>query len=678
MNSLIWPKFTLFRGAIALAIGAVLVPLQSNAQNASDRTTLSRAAELVDDHLARAQRQEDLALRQRMSIEGYIAELSLPLDKEMHHAAKRLRDIDAGSWAIDITPDFLLDARWETIALAERHHDPSRVRQLLRALLDSDGAVDALRGYEFERLVDANKREAIAAFVVADESSIQDRLKTLCNKGKLDLAAYAAMQVTDPTWAEFAAGIMSEAGMVGEAEARASRGLTTIGSWKPDGLRILAKIAATESRRGHTDAVERLVRMVLNAANAQSIADEEGNFGRGPCEAGLWNEWPRWHARSMRWLSLPQPPFDGVDSSRKSLAAAFGEALAGAGPGPDSLKLVDRLIALVDREISAGRVGPPPNGKIEPEAFLLWVDRRNRLRKLEEARRSLMVARVAAGGDVDDEAVQALSVEAVSRFLMMYPHTGLALRILSFSKTERDRLHRNADLDATLQYVALMHEGRAKEARVVADAYPKAGEAADWRLLDIVAGLQNAGLQAKAVAMLDAYLELKPAYDTAVLHLLLVQGRTERAKAILRGFISSENDDHVFIGVMLLRELGDRLDVATLKSSLRGAPAEKVKNWLAAIDALAWSAANEDIDSLLRSPPIEVASLSEGEAEPIRCAAWGLQAIALARAGRLETAVELVRQRNLQQRTYGCKGHRGAFFDIRYLVQEWVERGHAN
>jgi len=100
MSTLIWPNSTFVKGAIALAIGAMFVSLQSNAQNAIDRTSLSRAAELVEAHLVRAQRQEDLALRQRMFIEGYVAELSLPLEKEMHHTAKRLKDIDAGSWAV--------------------------------------------------------------------------------------------------------------------------------------------------------------------------------------------------------------------------------------------------------------------------------------------------------------------------------------------------------------------------------------------------------------------------------------------------------------------------------------------------------------------------------------------------------------------------------------------------
>jgi hypothetical protein len=653
MNSLIWPKFTLFRGAIALAIGAVLVPLQSNAQNASDRTTLSRAV------LARAQRQEDLALRQRMFIEGYIAELSLPLDKEMHHAAKRLRDIDAGSWAIDITPNFLLDARWETIALAERHHDPSRVRQLLRALLDGDGAVDALRSYEFERLVDANKREAIAAFVVADDSSIQNRLETLCNKGKLDLAAYAAMQVTDPKWAEFTAGIMSDVGMTAEVEARALQNLTSASRPNAPGFEMLAKLAVAESLRGRGESVRRLVGMVLDGLDARSIVYSEGWFGPGPCEPKLWNGWPDWRARSIGWQSISQPIIDAFPSDRTTLVAALGDALAGTGINSASVEMIDRLLALVDREISANQVGP---------------------QKLIESRKSLARARVAAGGEVDDPAATALGVKEVSHFLMAYPYTGLSLRILSFSEIERERLRRtNPKLDATLRYAALIRQGRGEEARALAITHPYASQQFDnWRLLGIVAGLQNAGLQSQAVSMLDAYLDLKPAYETAVLHLLLAQGRTERAKAILRGFISSENDDHVFIGVMLLRELGERLDVATLKSSLRGAPAEKVKNWLAAIDALAWFAASEDIDSLLRDPPNEVAALSEGEAEPIRCTAWGLQAIALARAGRLETAVDLVSQRNLRQRTYGCKGDRGAFFDIRYLVQEWVERGHAN
>ena len=74
------------------------------------------------------------------------------------------------------------------------------------------------------------------------------------------------------------------------------------------------------------------------------------------------------------------------------------KALAGTGMNSASLKLIDGLVTLVDREIAANPTSPPPKGADE-KTILACADRQYRHKGLTETRKSLLVARVAAGGD---------------------------------------------------------------------------------------------------------------------------------------------------------------------------------------------------------------------------------------------------------------------------------------
>jgi hypothetical protein len=681
MQTSTWRKFNRIGALLALALAMLCLTQRGKAQTTNDQTPPWRAAELVEAYLGKASQVNDLALRQTMFIEGYAAELVLPVDKDSRTTAGNLEDIDRGLRAIGILTGFssdLGDAREDAVRLIKKYKRPTEVKQLLRALRNADYADGEIADYEFDQLVKANRREAVAALLIADEDKRQKRFEALCREGKYDLAGYAALKVTDPTWADFTASIMSQLGMTAEAERRAPQNMAIRDPYYPPAaLGAPTRLALSESRQGRRQDVQRHVRMILDAAAVEMVGYSNGDAARGPCESKLWNEWPSWEARSVKWSSTPQGRVESFPPESTPLAANLGEALAGTGIDDESVKLIDRLMAVVAAQIPANEPGPPPKGA-DQKTIDAWSGRAYRYKRLTEARKSLALARVAAGGELDDAAANGLSTEGMARFLRDYPHADLAPRILSLSEPEQGRIRNvQPSFEAGLRYLALIHEGRSEQASELAGSHPEVREQVDWRLLPIIAGLQNAGLQTRAVQMLDAYLELGIKPDDGVVYLLLAQGRTERAKAILREFVSGERADDVFLGVMLLRELGERLEWETVRASLRGAPGEKIDNWLAAIDALAWSGAADDIEKLARTPPAEFAALTPADAADARCTVSGLQAVALARSGKLEAALELVAGRSLEERNYGCKPHRYPVFDLRSLVNEYVGRGHA-
>ena len=511
-------------------MGVACPPMHATAQGTHDRTSLARAVELVAEHLSRARREQDLALRQQMFTEAYAAQMSLPTEDDLSRVARRFREIDRGLNAVDITPSFQSNVERDTIELNKKRYDRNRVRHLLRALLDSY-ADDELRRYEFERLVNDNKRDEVAALVAAGENP-QRQLEDLCSDGKLGLAGYAAERLTAAKWADLTVGVMAELDMVAEAERRALQYVPAADRWSPNGLAMLTKLAVTASRRGRSDSVLRLARIVLDAPGANSIAYVTGDSGWGRCEAKLWSDWPNSRARSIQWLSIPKPAFDGFPNSGGTLAANLGAALAGTGINSASLKLIDGLIAQVDREMVANPPTPPPKGADEKTLYAR-VDRQDRHKRLVETWKSLMVARIAAGGEVDDAAANALDVKVANRFMFEFPHAQLASRILSFSAAEQRRVDQaSPGLAAALRYEALILQGRGQEAQVLARAQPKVRELIhDEMLQDIAASLQSAGLEAKAKATIDAYLDVHSRPDNFVVYLLLAQGRTDRAKA---------------------------------------------------------------------------------------------------------------------------------------------------
>ena len=271
-------------------------------------------------------------------------------------------------------------------------------------------------------------------------------------------------------------------------------------------------------------------------------------------------------------------------------------------------------------------------------------------------------------------------------FLAIYPRSPLARRLAGLTEADRETLDRiNPRLRAQLQLIGLVLEGNAVDARALMEAEPAAVDLDAGPVLHVIEAQQNAGLTERAAAALDAYLYAFPGKDLPALRLLLLQGRNDRAKVVLREFVAGSAGafgvSDIFVGVMLLRELGDRTDVETLVGLRTGADVPEASRRLVEVaDALAWDGAADEIEAASRQLPRELAQLPAKDAACLRDTLQGLQAVALARRGDLEAGLRLVEGRSLDQRQF-CwvgKGYDSKpIFDIRFLVQEWVRRGHA-
>ena len=698
MGPWIWARWGIVVAALAMALG---MSSDGDAQSNGSRTTLQRATELVDTYIARAGREKDPDMRQRMLIEGYTALLSLPIERDLRDTAKRLLEISDGLGHFGKDRGLLDEWQWEAVRLFERYFEPERVYRLLHILIDDAHYFErARRDYEFQRLVDADAREALIDFLSRDEDGKSvGRIKDLCRENRYDLAGFAALKWTDPTWADSRADILGQLGLTRPAETVARESLAADGRKKRAGIEMLTRLAATESRRGDTASVQRLARAVLDDPDTRFVAKSLGlNVSRGPCDSKLWNEWPEWRRRSVGVASSSGLRGEPGPVREISVGAHLGEAIAGAGNAPGSLELIDRLIALQDRDNAENAVDPVnlallsrlPEGMTDDERMNLVIQYYDQRHVYRESKESLLLSRFVAGGALDDSLAKVATADAVKQSLWDYPHSPIAQRILSLSDRDRERIRRvSANLEPMLRFNALVWEGRGREARSLSAEHPglRLEFHSDRPLLRLVGVLLNAEMNHQAAAMLDAYLEVEPGPDTIAVHFLLMQGRIDRTKAMLRDFLSQGSE--VFVSIMLLRELEPTLDVSKLEITPRfGEAWEKIENWLSVMDALAWTGSSDEIDLWRRNPPMEFASLDEGQRACVQDTATGLEAVALARRGDLEAGLRLVVDRDLKQRGYCLAGREvgGAwrfdyadrpFFDLRYLVQEWVRRGHA-
>jgi len=302
-------------------------------------------------------------------------------------------------------------------------------------------------------------------------------------------------------------------------------------------------------------------------------------------------------------------------------------------------------------------------------------------------RQGLRLARVAAGGEIDDAAARALSLPWIMTFFSAFPNSSLPQRLATMSEVERRRI---AEVDprvlGPVQWVSMVLAGMGSEARALANAEPGVRSLDSWRLLYPIEMMENAGLRSRAVAALDAYISVSPARDLSVQRLLMVQGQADKAKAMAREFMVSESSLYMapeaFIGAMLLRELGDRTDVSSMVAMRDGLDAvNTARRVVAIIDALAWQPSNDEIRSAVGRTWPEFAQLSDEDAACLRATLTGVEAVGLARAGDLEGAVGLVSGRTLEQRRFCGVGQGTSIFnpvfDLRFLMQEWVGRGHA-
>lgn len=684
--------------AVALAAW-IATPREAWAQDSGERTTLGRAIELIDAHLASAQREADPELRRRVQIEGDLALLALPARHRQYEAADRLRVIDEGLPRDGQGDrDMILQGLRVAGELAEEAADLERIVQIDRQYHGSV-STDRIENFHFGQLIEANDPDAMAWFVRSQEAGTLgalrrvDRIKSMCRRGYRELARHAAIGLGDPALDESIGPLLADLGAAAEAECRADRSMTATARLPAAGPGILAALAVAASRRSDPGEVARIVRKLNDALDSPLFAPA----GRpvptdyGDCSWSLaFNYARQWWARSVDWQSaykLTREP-SGAPDERPVILGLAG-AVAGAGSDAGSVELIDRLIDVYEKDrqdagldlasmmVLANEPADPATAQSRAVA-VYWL----------ATKQSLLLARFAAGGEIDEAAAQAISLDWVMQFLGSFPRSDLPRRLLSLLEAELQRIAEvHPRLLPQLQFMALVLEGKPAAARVLLDANPRASNLEDWRLLYLIRAQENAGLRERAVAAFDAYLEIFFERDLSALRLLLVQGQVDKARIMLREFVASDAGafgiSDVFLGTMLLRELGDRTDIATLVAMRPDIGAmEMGRRLVAVVDAFAWDAASDEIGAAIRQLPAKLtAELPEREAGCLRDTLIGLQAVALARHGDLEGGIRLVSGRSLERRRF-CSvrdgyGGNEPIFDVRFLVQEWVRRGHA-
>ena len=665
-----------------------------------ERTTLGRAIELIDSHLDKAQREPNADLKRRMQVEAYLALLFLPSNHRPYEAADRLRAIDealaekAASGDREVIEVGLASAR----GLAEGRDDLQRIFLLDRQYSGLSSGEGVNKQY-FLQLMRANDADAMTWFFqsmqpgVGEAAGLVNRsvgVDWLCQHGHRALAKQVATRLTAPEL-DAAMGLrLADLGAATEAEQRAAGSMTQTTRRAPAGPEILARLAVVASRRGDSAEVERLVRKVIEAVEPRQLSPERRvSVDYGDCDWTLDRGFARrWQARSVYWQSafkLTAQP--AAAAPGQPYLVALAEAVAGASAGPRSVELIEQLIVIFDKSARENGVDLT-NAAILAADAQTDVARRNNAPTLAwyGARQSLILARMAADGPIDDAAANALGLDWAVSFLATYPRSALARRFADLVGPERQTLDRiNPKLRSQLQLIALVIEGNAVDARALMESEPAAIELDGGLIVHIIEAQQNAGLTARAAAALDAYLHVFPGKDLPALRLLLLQGQVDKAKAMLRDFVAGSAGafgvSDIFVGVMLLREEGDRTDVPTLVGLRQNTDAQEASRRLVEVaDALAWDGAAAEIEAAARQLPRELAQLPAKDAACLRDTLQGLQAVALARRGELEAGLRLVEGRSLDQRQF-CwvgKGYDSKpIFDLRFLVQEWVRRGHA-
>ncbi len=685
---------------MAFALAMTCAASVGHAQTPVPRTTLGRAVELVDAHIEKAQRESNADLKRRLQIEGYLASLSLPSAQRPYAAADRLRSIEEALVDKPLSGDREVIEAGMTVAkaLAEERDDLQRLFLIDRQYSGLSSGEGVNQQY-FWQLMRADDADAMTWFFqsmqpgVSEAAGVVNRsagIGWLCQRDHRSLARQVAIRLTDPELDSSLGLRLADLGATAEAEQRAGRSMTQTTRRAPAGPEILTRLAVVASRRGDSGDVERLVRKVIEAVEPRQFSPERRvSTDYGDCDWTLDRGFARrWQARSVYWQSafkLTAEPA-GTTLGRPYLVA-LAEAVAGASTGARSVELIDQLIAVFEKSVRENGIDLT-NAAILAAETQTDLARRNNGPALAWywARQSLILARVAAGGEIDETAAKALSLDWAMGFLAAYPRSGLARRLADLAEPERQALERmSPKLLAQLQLVALVMEGRGADAHALIDQDPSAIDFDGVRIVSLIEAQENAGLKPQAAAALSAYLDVFPGKDLAALRLLLLQGQVDKAKAMLRAFVAGGAGafgvSDIFVGVMLLRELGDETDVATLVGLRQGTDVQEASRRLIEVaDALAWDGKASEIEAASRQLPRELAQLPAKDAACLRDTLQGLQAVALARRGDLEAGIRLVADRNLEQRQF-CWVGRGydskPIFDVRFLVQEWVRRGNA-
>lgn len=673
------------------------------AESPSGRTTLGRAIELVDAHLDRAQRETDADLKRRMQIEAYVALLSLPSTHRQYEAADRLRVIHEPLKPLSGDNSVLGTGIGEATALAGERGDLQRVYLIDRQYYGSSSGKGVDRHY-FWQVMRANDPEAMAWLFQSMEPSVDEiagvvnrtlGINWLCQRGYKSLARQVAVRLTQPQLDSSMGLALADLGAAAEAEQRADRVMMQTTQRAPAGSEILARLAILASRHGDGAEVERLVNKFVSVVEpSQILPDRRVSTDYGDCGWTLdRGYWFRWGARSIYWSTASKVNDESRPYSPPwpSQLVGLAQSIAGTSTGARSIDLIDRLIAVFDESARE-------NGIDMMNAAILAAAPQTELAMLNGpmiswyvARQSLVLARVMAGGAIDDQAARLLSLDRIMEFLISYPHSDLVRRLADLPDPERKILGQAAPrLPATLRFIALILEGRGADAQALRASDPSAIWLDNWRLTYLIDILENAGLRARAVAALDAYLAVFPEKNFPVVWLLMLQGQVDKARTMLREFAASSVNRgggflDVFTSVMLLQELGDDTDISSFMRLRKSDDVEEASRRLIEIvDAFAWAGRAAEIEAALRDLPSELAHLSPKDAVCLRDTVEGFLAVALSRRGDLEGGVRLVADRSLEQRQLCWLGegrlkgyHSEPIFDIRFLVQEWVRRGHA-
>lgn len=130
------------------------------AQSPTGRTTLSRAIELIDAHLEKAQRETDANLKRRMQIEAYVALLSLPSTHRQYEAADKLREMDQSLKSGSPDNEVKGTGLEEAMALAGERSDLQRVYLIDRQYYGSSSGKGVDRQY-FWQVMRANDPDAM-------------------------------------------------------------------------------------------------------------------------------------------------------------------------------------------------------------------------------------------------------------------------------------------------------------------------------------------------------------------------------------------------------------------------------------------------------------------------------------------------------------------------------------
>ena len=672
-----------------------------HAQSPTGRTTLSRAIELIDAHLEKAQRETDADLKRRMQIEAYVALLSLPSTHRQYEAADRLRVAREPLEPLSGDNKVIGTGITEALALAEARSDLQKTYLIDRQFYGSSSGRGVERQY-FWQVMRANDPDAMTWLFQSMQPALGERgsatnrgiaLNWLCQRGYRSLAREVAIRLKEPELDGVMGLKLADLGATAEAEQRADRVMRQTAQQAPAGPEILARLAIVASRRGDGAEVERLVHKFVRVVEpGQILPDRRVSTDYGDCgwtlDRGYWSR----GARSIYWSTA----FKVNDESRPysspwpSQLVALAQSIAGTSTGARSIDLIDQLIVVLDKSARE-------NGIDMMNAAILAAAPQSELAMLNGpmiswylARQSLVLARVMAGGAIDDQAARLLSLDRVMDFLISYPHSDLVRRLADLPEPERKILGQASPrLPATLRFIALILEGRGADAQALRASDPSAIWLDNWRLTYLIDILENAGLRARAVAALDAYLLVFPEKHFAVVWLLMLQGQVDKARTMLREFAASSVSGgggflDVFTSVMLLQELGDDTDISSFMRLRESDDVEEASRRLIEIvDAFAWAGRAAQIEAVLRHLPPEVAQLAPKDASCLRDTLEGFLAVALSRRGDLEAGIRLVANRGLEQRKLcwpgegGGKGyHSEPIFDIRFLVQEWVRRGH--